>query len=573
MDALADAGIRVAAEFEKVKAVDSRKFSENFHTLALKLSFEADRFLLWAVNLGLFVSGHASLDYRVRDAENIRSAAQRLISSLEDALTEVLDYFGNSSYPSQEVDSVEEVLPADKAGDGEDFDTQGGSDTDLLLEGVKDPIDRLFKLAVWIRNPLSRAASQKVLHYRLIDQESGVDLLDAFKKLDYDYVSSLFLEFQKSRARADNAEAEPLPLDEGVGVDLVWEPIRTVLSQYKQECSKGTESFLVHRMASANVRRRQQFAYWKNHRSKLVHHSTAAIDQLKTQRNQDVHAPIEMAETGTQLPFNAVSQSVTTASRLDTLRVAKWNDQATVASVSEYTASAWQPGKEELGFPAPPTHLSDGKFFECPYCSTLCSSRLLSDRAWRAHLIHDLRPYMCTYESCRTSDQLYDSIESWINHEESTHRLFMRCPEHPTNIFPCKDDFQSHLEAEHGNQSNDFRTALLACASKSVSAAVTRCCPICLATYTNTQELNTHIARHLERISLFSLPRSACDSGADDADKVGSSKPNQSSGGFRHEWTAGKLLFTDSAASVGGSIQHHGIVALSTPLDTSKANS
>lgn len=284
---------------------------------------------------------------------------------------------------------MEEELPADEAGGDEDFDTQGGSDADLLLEGVKDPIDRLFKLAVWIRNPSSRAVSQRVLHYRLIDQESGVDLLDAFKKLDYDYASSLFLEFRKSRARADNSEAEPLPLDKGVGVDLVWEPIRTVLSQYKQECSKGTESFLVHRIAGANVRRRQQFAYWKNHRSKLVHHSTTAIDQLKTQRTQEIHAPIAMAATGTQLPLNdplvplAVAQSVTTASRLDALRVATWNDQATVASVSEYTASAWQPGKEELGFPAPPTHLSDGKFFECPYCFTICSSRLLSDRAWR----------------------------------------------------------------------------------------------------------------------------------------------------------------------------------------------
>jgi len=187
--------------------------------------------------------------------------------------------------------------------------------------------------------------------------------------------------------------------------------------------------------------------------------------------------------------------------------------------------------------------------------------------AWtRAHLIHDLRPYLCTYESCRTSDQLYDSIESWIKHEESTHRLSMRCPEHPTHIVPCKEDFQSHLEAEHGSQSNDFRTALLACASDSVSAAVTRCCPICLATYTTTQELNTHISRHLERISLFSLPRSAGADDTDGADKVGSSKPNQSSGGSRHESTAGTLIFTDNG------IPNHGIVAPSTALDAPKAN-
>ncbi len=88
MDALADAGFRVAGLFEKVKALDWSKSSENFQELAPKLAAEADRFQLWAVNLGLFVSGHASLDYRVRDAGNIRSAALRLISSLEDALAE-----------------------------------------------------------------------------------------------------------------------------------------------------------------------------------------------------------------------------------------------------------------------------------------------------------------------------------------------------------------------------------------------------------------------------------------------------------------------------------------------------
>lgn len=88
MDVLAHAGFRVAALFVKVKALDSSKFPENFHALAPKLACEADRFQLWAVNLGIFVSGHASLDYRVRDAGNIRSTTQRLISSLEDALTE-----------------------------------------------------------------------------------------------------------------------------------------------------------------------------------------------------------------------------------------------------------------------------------------------------------------------------------------------------------------------------------------------------------------------------------------------------------------------------------------------------
>jgi len=298
----------------------------------------------------------------------------------------VLDYFGNPSDLSQTSEQVGE-----EDVDDEGFGLQDGSDSDILWEGIRDPIDRLFKLALWIRNPSSRSASQKVLQYRVIDPESGVDLLDVFRKCDYDYVSSLFLEFRKSRARANHPEAEPAP-EEGNNdqsldyVDCVWEPIRTLLSQHKEECVNGAESFLVRRIAQANARRRQQFAYWRNHRSKLGQHSARAIQQTTIQHD----VAIAQAEPGDQrlldstfAPAVGAAPSVTTASRLDVLRVASWNDQATVGSVTEYAASAWQPGKEQLGFPPPPTHLSDGKFFECPYCFTICSSRLLSDGAWR----------------------------------------------------------------------------------------------------------------------------------------------------------------------------------------------
>ena len=260
---------------------------------------------------------------------------------------------------------------------------------DLLVEGVRDPIDRLFKLAVWIRNPSCRITSSKVLRYRLLDPETGVDILDVFKEFDYDYVSSMFLEFRKSKARADHPTTEPSsdhPDDNQS--EQIWEPIQTVLSQYKYERSTGTESFLIHRIAWANTRRRRQFAYWKNHRDKLNRYTETAIQQVEGGRNSETLLPtaaaaVQFLTNDTPNPVIAVAQSITTASRLNIPQSSSWNDQATNASVSEYAASDWQPGKEKLGFPESPKHLSDGKFFECPYCFTICSSALLSERAWR----------------------------------------------------------------------------------------------------------------------------------------------------------------------------------------------
>jgi hypothetical protein len=54
---------------------------------------EADRFELWAINLGLFAPSHASLDYRVRDAENVKGALERYLTDLVASLEE-----GNSKY-------------------------------------------------------------------------------------------------------------------------------------------------------------------------------------------------------------------------------------------------------------------------------------------------------------------------------------------------------------------------------------------------------------------------------------------------------------------------------------------
>ncbi|KAK1774720.1 hypothetical protein QBC45DRAFT_424228 [Copromyces sp. CBS 386.78] len=228
METLTDAGSRTVALFEKIKALNqTSEHTGGDKWPATELATEADRFKLWAVNLGLFVQGHASLDYRVRDAESIRFVILRFIASLNDALTPVLEYVNGASTTSPE-GGLEDSINATDESDGldESFASQDGSDMDLLVEGVRDPIDRLFKLAVWIRNPSSRITSPKVLRYRLLDPETGVDLLDVFKEFDYDYVSSLFLEFRKSKARADHPITEPssdYPDDNQS--EQIWEPI------------------------------------------------------------------------------------------------------------------------------------------------------------------------------------------------------------------------------------------------------------------------------------------------------------------------------------------------------------
>jgi hypothetical protein len=84
---LADLGFEVLSLFERVQDVNGDKPSEDWPTAA-SFATEAERFELWAVNLGLFVAGHGSLDYRVREADSLAQTIRRFMQELLNSLVE-----------------------------------------------------------------------------------------------------------------------------------------------------------------------------------------------------------------------------------------------------------------------------------------------------------------------------------------------------------------------------------------------------------------------------------------------------------------------------------------------------
>lgn len=51
-----------------------------------RIAADEERFRLWARTLGLFQTGHASLDYRVRDASFVKASLADLLTELQDHL-------------------------------------------------------------------------------------------------------------------------------------------------------------------------------------------------------------------------------------------------------------------------------------------------------------------------------------------------------------------------------------------------------------------------------------------------------------------------------------------------------
>ncbi|KAF7555326.1 hypothetical protein G7046_g6577 [Stylonectria norvegica] len=378
---------------------------------------EADRFQLWAENLGLFVIGHGSLDYRLRQTESIKSTLQRFLESLKASLEGVVEYDG--PLEDSEDDEVEDSgSSAEDEKELQEFE----SDADLLLDSVRDPIDRLYKLSMWIRNPSFRSRSSKAQRHREIDPDTNIDLLEAFEAYDLDYVRSIFKQYRRPK---------------------------------KPELKKPVPT-------SSNVSRRRQFAYWSKHREKLREHAKSVLESMEQPKKSiDNHHQCIPETTDIKLPpvSPGCVQSITTATLLSPSRQMP-QDGMSVVFISEYSPSAWQSDAAIFEFPPPPKTAIDAKFFECPYCFTMCRRATLADKAWKAHLIHDLRPYVCVYEDCQTPEQLYDSRQDWIEHLDDSHT------------------------AQHG-----------------------LCCPICSQLLQTQKSLQAHIALHLDRFSIFSFPR------------------------------------------------------------------
>ncbi|RDW93385.1 uncharacterized protein DSM5745_00707 [Aspergillus mulundensis] len=504
---LAQVGLETMTLFAKAKGKATSVASRGSLPVA-RIAAEADRFELWAVNLGLFVSGHGSLDYRVREAESISRTLLRFLMSLNESLAEVLEY---GSDTDAAIDTERES-PAGIA-NVEVLHEETDSDTDLLLDGIKDPIDRLYKLATWIRTPSSRFGSAKALCYEKADPETGVNLLETFEHFDYDYVSSLFLEYQKVRAKGEVSPSEPEGIEEGNEGDNLWEPIRTVLREHAAQIENKAESFLVSRIARANVRRRQQFAYWKRHQEKLHQHSQATTEAFVShpeERETRVGDEAGVNPEGHILeprPWVAPAPTITTATNLN-IQNLTIHENRTEVTVSEYAPSVWKPGKEIVDFPSAPNLSPSEKFFECPYCFIMCPRALSQPKAWRAHLLHDLRPYICTYKDCRQGDQLYDRRQDWVQHEVSFHQGVFRCPEHPDLTYNTTEEFRGHLRHAHREFSNSVSGTVTNLAIVSPPIIPDRPCPVCSLSLLTATELQNHIALHLERMALFSLPRS-----------------------------------------------------------------
>lgn len=131
---------------------------------------ELGRLRVWAANIGAHQTGRSSLDYRLRDASNIRDQVIRLLNAARRAF-----------------DDLEDVLQESEGGhipieDDSEPEDNYGSEVQQIFKGLVNTIDCLFQISMVIRRPTKH------------DQFMGIKKADSapFEPYDQQHVANKF---------------------------------------------------------------------------------------------------------------------------------------------------------------------------------------------------------------------------------------------------------------------------------------------------------------------------------------------------------------------------------------------
>ena len=268
--------------------------------------------------------------------------------------------------------------------------------------------------------------------------------------------------------------------------------------QHIQHMFPKAAAFLCDRLGRAISRRRQYFRYREAHSAKLAQH----IDN-------DEDKSYLSDTSATELSGSRVINTVIPTPGRKTVDAF---DTKSMVSDTSYATSA--DGADRSRWPAMPAEAVDGEPFICPFCHLPIEVSITRD--WRKHIVQDLEPYLCTFENCITSTEMYQSRGQWFQHEIQVHRQSWICDGHCEESFRSEEDFLKHTSQYSSNDLNDAQKAALlnTCARPAAKESI-NACPLCKDNIEGISKLQKHLGQHLLDLSRFALPIIEGDSGDD----------------------------------------------------------
>lgn len=390
---------------------------------------------------------------------------------------------GGTSSASQEIGQTaygcDDAISLPSDDEGEDDDGLPSNELDETLMSITEAVKNLYKLSFRIRNPNSRTKSSKASLYKEISND-GRDLFgDHFAPFDRLHVLELIRNLR-------NEPAQMSPDDEA----------------------------LISRLTKANTTRRRQFRYWAKHGQKLA--GEAHVDDhllpATVKPAEKLVMPPPDNQRGSQRLTEPRAASNMEKSIRTTTEATMFDPKLDLSNLETQSNVSFATTAKDLDgrvaqLPPPPNAASNNQDFVCPYCFVLCPSRHGHSRAWRAHIVQDLQPYLCTYAGCHEGSRLYGSRQAWLDHEGRVHRKAWRCRDHADLEFKSQQSLEQHLRTRHSGSISEQQIADYAEISETTYEDDRKQCSLCLQDAKNIPNMANHLANHLERISTFSLPR------------------------------------------------------------------
>ena len=150
---------------------------------------------------------------------------------------------------------------------------------------------------------------------------------------------------------------------------------------------------------------------------------------------------------------------------------------------------------------------------------------------YRIHVFSDLKPYICTVDSCPSELTQFPTRKLWEAHEFNEHRNHRtwRCPFCPESYNSPKD-LEGHLPLKHDYAMSTLQLHQLMknAEFKTFLPVESHVCPLCgLIPGKSQRNFATHLGRHMETIALAVLPPATEDDS--DGDSIGSTSDHRTS--------------------------------------------
>ena len=113
------------------------------------------------------------------------------------------------------------------------------------------------------------------------------------------------------------------------------------------------------------------------------------------------------------------------------------------------------------------------------------------------------------------SERLFENRKEWYKHETQYHRMDWSCNTFGHPDFQNQSYFINHMSASHGAHLDEKKLITLRAMFQKPSKRRSGECNLCGA---SAERLETHVAHHLQQISLFALPRANDTQGSGDAE-------------------------------------------------------